>query len=61
LEGRSQKKLGLFVRMLSDFYKKWCDKPWCNFEQHLEFDIIFLETFDGTKRIKFHKGGTLSL
>jgi hypothetical protein len=27
------------------------------FKQHLEFNIIFFETFDGAKRIELHKGG----
>jgi hypothetical protein len=27
------------------------------FKQHSKFYIIFFETFDGTERIKFHKGG----
>jgi hypothetical protein len=57
----AKKNLDYLLQMLNDFYKKWCDKPWCIFEQHSEFDIIFLETFDGAKRIKLHKGGTLSL
>jgi hypothetical protein len=29
------------------------------FEQHLKSDIIFLDTFDGTKRIELHKGGNI--
>jgi hypothetical protein len=26
------------------------------FEQHLKFDIVFFDTFNGAKRIKLHKG-----
>jgi hypothetical protein len=29
------------------------------FKQHLEFDIIFLDTFDGTKKIELHKVGNI--
>jgi hypothetical protein len=29
------------------------------FKQHLKYDIIFLDTFDGTKRIELHKGGNI--
>jgi hypothetical protein len=27
------------------------------FFEHPEFNIIFLDTFDGTERIELHKGG----
>jgi hypothetical protein len=30
------------------------------FEQSLESNIIFLETFNGTKRIELHKGGNIN-
>jgi hypothetical protein len=29
------------------------------FEQNLESNIIFIETFNGTKRIELHKGGNI--
>jgi hypothetical protein len=31
------------------------------FEQHPEFDIIFLDTSDGIERIELHKGGNTKL
>jgi hypothetical protein len=31
------------------------------FGQHLEFNIVFLDTFNGTKKIELHKGGNTKL
>jgi hypothetical protein len=43
--------------MSSDFYRIGITGHGAFFKQHLKFNIIFFETFNGIERIELHKGG----
>jgi hypothetical protein len=42
-----------------DFYRNWHYSHGAFFKQCPKFNIIFVETFDGTKGMVFYKGGNI--